>query len=392
MKELFSKRFPILLFILLCFAVFSAPVMAQEAAPSPAELIITQALVPAPAAIEPFTDVPEDSAYYVPVQFLREKGVIQGYGDGTFRPRELVKRVEALSMILKSSVSLPSEELTDIQQFNLPVDTILNLSFPSETNITIKTPSMETPIQLERTGVLELIMPNGGILRSGRIFLDQAPKFTDVNPKDWFFSLVQRATSLDITKGYPDGTFRPENTANLAEALALLIRTHRIVLDPVDPNSSLGVEDVPGYEWFAPHMAYALLKTIVIPNFQNHVQPEKEMTRGEIATLLYRFIRSQQNIKFGRASWYADGLSSIKVKTNAEYQEQNLTAAHKELPFGTLVRVKNLKNGKTVMVVINDRGPYMPGRIVDLSKTAFAQIAPSNIGVIPVEIEVLSPP
>lgn len=355
--------------------------MAQETTPLP-EL----------PAIEPFTDVPQESLYYVPVLFLREKGIIQGYGDGTFRPRELVKRVEALSMVMKSATALPSEELTDVQQFTLPVDTILNLNFPSETNITIKTPSMETPIELERTGVLELILPTGGILRSGRIFLDQTPTFTDVSPEDWFFNLIQRATSLDITKGYPDGTFRPEATANLAESLAILIRTNRIPLDAVDPSSTLGVEDVPGYEWFAPHTAYALSKTIVIPNFQNRVQPEKEMTRGEIASLLYRFLRSQENIEFGRASWYADGLSSVRVKTHFEYQEQNLTAAHKTLAFGTLIRVKNLRNGKFVDAVVNDRGPYLPGRIVDLSRTAFSQIALPEMGVMPVELEVLSPP
>lgn len=373
-----KKLLTILFFISLCAGLFPIPAMAEETT--------------LPLSVEPFTDVPKESLYYAPVLFLREKGIIQGYGDGTFRPRELVKRVEALSMIMKSATTLPSEELTDVQQFNLPVDTILNLNFPSETNITIKTPSMETPIQLERTGVLELVMPNGGILRSGRIFLDQTPIFTDVSPSDWFFNLIQRATSLDITKGYPDGTFRPEDTANLAEALALLVRTNRIPLEAVDPSSTLGVEDVPGYEWFAPHVSYALSKTIVIPNFQNRVQPEKEMTRGDIASLLYRFLKSQENSEFGRASWYGDGLSQVKVKTHFEYQQENLTAAHKTLPFGTLVRVKNLRNGKSVDVVVNDRGPYLPGRIVDLSKTAFTRIAAPETGVIPVELEVLSPP
>jgi uncharacterized protein YabE (DUF348 family) len=68
------------------------------------------------------------------------------------------------------------------------------------------------------------------------------------------------------------------------------------------------------------------------------------------------------------------------------YGAPSMTAAHPTLPFGTVVRVTNLENGKTVTVTIRDRGPYGEGRIIDLSKDAFAALAPLSEGVIPVRI------
>lgn len=78
------------------------------------------------------------------------------------------------------------------------------------------------------------------------------------------------------------------------------------------------------------------------------------------------------NTQSGKASWYNIG---------------GLTAAHRSLPFGTVVRVTNLANGKTVTVTIQDRGPFVSGRIIDLSESAFAEIASTSTGVINVKIE-----
>ena len=66
-----------------------------------------------------------------------------------------------------------------------------------------------------------------------------------------------------------------------------------------------------------------------------------------------------------------------------------MTAAHKTLPFGTKVIVKNLSNGKSVQVRINDRGPFVKGRIIDLTRAAFAQIANLDKGLVQVELSVV---
>jgi rare lipoprotein A len=79
----------------------------------------------------------------------------------------------------------------------------------------------------------------------------------------------------------------------------------------------------------------------------------------------------------GVASWYA--LSS-RTASGERMNANAMTAAHKYLPFGTVVKVKNMKTGKTVKVRINDRGPFVRGRIIDLSRAAARQIGLSGIG------------
>lgn len=94
-------------------------------------------------------------------------------------------------------------------------------------------------------------------------------------------------------------------------------------------------------------------------------------------------------VETGKASFYAN-LHQLKKTASGEIYEHKLnTAAHKKLPFGTKIRVTNLANGKTVVVKINDRGPFIKGRILDLSKSAFSSIANTSSGVINVKIEVI---
>jgi len=85
-------------------------------------------------------------------------------------------------------------------------------------------------------------------------------------------------------------------------------------------------------------------------------------------------------------SYYADGQ---KTANGENFDPNGLTAAHKTLKFNTIVRVTNLANGKSVDVRINDRGPFVAGRCIDLSKGAFVKIASVSAGVIDAKYEVL---
>ena len=86
------------------------------------------------------------------------------------------------------------------------------------------------------------------------------------------------------------------------------------------------------------------------------------------------------------ASFYAEG----QLTANGEnFDPDALTAAHKTLPFDTKVRVTNPGNGKSVTVRINDRGPFIDGRCIDLSRAAFAAIASVDVGELTVKYEVL---
>jgi len=92
----------------------------------------------------------------------------------------------------------------------------------------------------------------------------------------------------------------------------------------------------------------------------------------------------------GKASFYAMKFQSRKTASGERFDQSAHTAAHKKLPFGTKVKVTNVDNGKSVIVRINDRGPFVRGRIIDLSRSAFSSIGNTKAGVINVKIEVVN--
>jgi rare lipoprotein A len=91
----------------------------------------------------------------------------------------------------------------------------------------------------------------------------------------------------------------------------------------------------------------------------------------------------------GKASYYYGRWIGRKTANGEIYRAADVTAAHKTLPFNSMVRVTNLKNGKSVIVRINNRGPYIKGRIIDLSLVAAQKIEMTTAGVVPVKVEVL---
>jgi rare lipoprotein A len=93
--------------------------------------------------------------------------------------------------------------------------------------------------------------------------------------------------------------------------------------------------------------------------------------------------------KYGMASWYGPGFHGRRTASGQRFNQNALTAAHRTLPFGTLVRVTNVRNGQSVVVRINDRGPFSRGRVIDLSAGAARAIGSYASGVAPVKIDVL---
>lgn len=90
----------------------------------------------------------------------------------------------------------------------------------------------------------------------------------------------------------------------------------------------------------------------------------------------------------GKASFYADKFEGRQTASGEKYKHAKLTAAHKTLPFGTIVKVTNLSNEQSVEVTINDRGPYVEGRIIDVSRSAAEKLGFVNQGLAEVKIEV----
>lgn len=88
----------------------------------------------------------------------------------------------------------------------------------------------------------------------------------------------------------------------------------------------------------------------------------------------------------GRASWYGPGFAGRRTASGEVFDPSQLTAAHRELPFDTLVRVHNLSNGRSVVVRINDRGPFIHGRIIDLAQGAARQIGVQGLARVSLQV------
>ena len=116
-----------------------------------------------------------------------------------------------------------------------------------------------------------------------------------------------------------------------------------------------------------------------------------EVTTSEIVTTV-RMPKATvlTRIKSGLASWYGDMWQGRRTASGRIFDMNEMTAAHKTLPFGSKVKVTDLRNQRSVIVTITDRGAFFPGRVIDLSLAAARQLRMVNTGVDPVRLELLT--
>lgn len=111
-----------------------------------------------------------------------------------------------------------------------------------------------------------------------------------------------------------------------------------------------------------------------------------------LAILFFTVITVQAQkdfVQIGNASFYSDEFIGKYTASGEQYDHDKLTAAHLTLPFGTKVKVTNYENNKSVVVTVNDRGPFVQGRIIDLSKSAAETIGLTEKGLAKVRVEVI---
>ena len=111
---------------------------------------------------------------------------------------------------------------------------------------------------------------------------------------------------------------------------------------------------------------------------------------SELASTANTAARQRKSLLRGLASWYGETFDGKKTASGETFDMNAMTACHPTLPFGSLVKVVNLKNGRSVVVRITDRGDLAEGRIIDLSKAAADSLAMTGRGVVPVVLNVLS--
>src|SRR5947207_10531457 len=120
------------------------------------------------------------------------------------------------------------------------------------------------------------------------------------------------------------------------------------------------------------HIAHTLATVLLVVSLgaaQRPASSESGKTKnfthpGEVASLKHK------PYQIGTASWYGDYFQGKATASGEPYNMYDLTAAHPSLPLGSMVKVTNLRNGRAVVVRVNDRGPIIPGRIIDLSYSA----------------------
>jgi rare lipoprotein A len=135
--------------------------------------------------------------------------------------------------------------------------------------------------------------------------------------------------------------------------------------------SALFLDGCAGHTSYKPDREIASYQQRETASYQN---PDREVARYK---------------ERGTASYYAKRFHNRKTASGERFNNRAMTAAHKTLPFGTEVFVKNINNGKSVKVRINDRGPFVKGRVIDLTRAAFSQIASLDDGLAKVEIRIV---
>lgn len=334
---------PLIVSAILCLSSGSNFALAID--PLPADPTLTSEITTT-NFVDIFPDLKVGNQYYIGVKYLKDLGLIQGYPNGTFQPLREVNRAEALK-ILTGAIKFHSMTYAE--------KPLVNLQASIEASI-------EAPV---------------------------CP-FPDLDKTAWYYPYVCEAYSNQVVTGYPDGTFKPEQTINRVEALKMDILQAGL---STQTDSAENFDDVLITDWFNDYARLANQKSFIVEDRSGNLTPERKMNRGDFAMLVYRTIRSIQNhSEFGNATYYGGRFDGQTAASGEIFRTNLMTAAHKTLPFHTMVKVTNLSNGKTVTVRINDRGPYVNGAIIDLSMAAFQEIASLSTGVITSEVEIISQP
>lgn len=136
---------------------------------------------------------------------------------------------------------------------------------------------------------------------------------------------------------------------------------------------------------FIHRLIISLLPVLLVAcTHQQLIGPDHYVVRGKT----YHVMKSAKHYKAkGIASWYGSHIRNQRTSSGQRYNRYAMTAAHPTLPLNTRVRVKNLNNGRSIVVRINDRGPFLSNRLIDLSFAAAKKLGIS--GIAPVEIEVI---
>lgn len=284
-------------------------------------------------------------------------------------------------LIITAAILLPTafaDEITGFDDVNAGNSNYLSIAYMHQQEIIsgYEDNKFKPKQPVNRVEALKILLLTCGI--EGESIMEPDPleitaPFSDTPADSWFINYVILGVDEKIINGYEDGTFKPDKEVNLAEALKMYLECLDIQEYP--SGGEYLFADTPEDAWFTKYTSYANSKDILNVPPSNEINPNQSLTRGYLSEIIYRNIKSAEGYDFGKATYY------FGLPGKSGYA----TTAHKTLPFGTIVEVTNLANGKTVKAEVTDRGPYVHGRVLDLSEEAFSELAPLSSGVINVQ-------
>lgn len=307
-----------------------------------------------------YTDLDPNHVFADAIEFMTDNEYVEGYEDGTFKPDNTINRAEALKIIMLVS-EISSEEAENVEEAIIDsADVALAEESEEETNEDL---DEETSEETEEE-IREMNFPD----------------VSDEN--EWYYEYIKTAYEQNVVDGHDDGYFRPENTVNRAEAVKMFFASRNTPIRDSEEDEF----------WYEPYIEFATTnKALLIPDADGDYLPSQELTRGELCEIVYRFMNGiyTGETEYGVASYYGYSFDGANTASGTPLDAYGFMAAHKTLPFGTWVKVTNIANNMSVNVVIVDRGPYVEGRVIDLTPGAFEQISTLSSGLAHTYVEVL---
>lgn len=379
-----------------------------------------------------FSDIDSDYIYYNSISELTDSGCINGYEDGTFQPDKNVTRAEAIKIVL-SCLDLPN------------IYTEQTFTIPSGTKVLIGNNENEVDAETEVKFKIPFDSENYANL-----------SFDDIENDSWYIPYMKEAVVRKIITGYDDNTIRPNQSVNKAELYTILYRlTPNDLKTTANRDESLADDIASGF-WYYEPLQFAIENQLLTTNDENLISPLKELSRANVSHFVYEYSQwlnerivgseevetetdteveteeepTEQEIaseesedeettteeetnqdnsssqtdtntsnelevgftETGVASYYGYSFDGKSTASGQILDVDANMAAHKTLPFGTIVRITNPETQKWVEVTIFDRGPFVPGRIIDLTPSSFEAISTLSAGIVNVELEVISLP
>ena len=412
-------------------------------------LIAILSLLSTNIALAEFTDLGQDHVYYTEITDLNEQGCLNGYPDGSIKPDQLINRVETLKLII-TCLELPG--IYQEETFVLPEGSTYTVD-DQETKVSARTTvKLKVPIDFTKQSALEFTDVDDlswyapflkeAILRDlVNGYSDGTIKPTKTITKAEFFTILYRlvpkefkndplpaeiASDVPTDSWFADGMhFGIENKLiNLNENaetnsqielnrghIAFFLYNYSEWLDnKLNPSSEAendsnenqeendnsaeteeenSTNETPSEteeDESTNEPTDEDSSTEETTDDTSETSPETDTTTN-ISSDPAQFVIGYSET--GQASYYGENFTGHTTASGDLHNPTELVAAHKTIPFNTIIKVTNLDTGLWVKVRINDRGPYVEGRVIDLSYSAFDAIASPSAGLANVQIEIV---